>query len=132
MLVRRTVPFLHTIKATAGLGSFFLGLQQVSPITMQEQEYLASIQKMYGADLAPGYFQHASEDREEDKPVSQRSSRRENSRTVGRGCGRQHDQTCAVNAIYFKGMWEEKFMKRDTTDAPFRLNKTCADSAEPH
>nr|XP_021484299.1 leukocyte elastase inhibitor A-like [Meriones unguiculatus] len=28
-----------------------------------------------------------------------------------------------VNAIYFKGMWQEKFMKRDTTDAPFRLNK---------
>uniref|UniRef100_A0A8C2L688 Serpin domain-containing protein n=1 Tax=Cricetulus griseus TaxID=10029 RepID=A0A8C2L688_CRIGR len=28
-----------------------------------------------------------------------------------------------VNAIYFKGMWREKFRKKDTTDAPFRLNK---------
>lgn len=28
-----------------------------------------------------------------------------------------------VNAIYFKGLWKEKFMKQDTTDAPFRLNK---------
>uniref|UniRef100_A0A8C6QMK4 Serpin domain-containing protein n=1 Tax=Nannospalax galili TaxID=1026970 RepID=A0A8C6QMK4_NANGA len=28
-----------------------------------------------------------------------------------------------VNAIYFKGKWEEKFMKEDTTNAPFRLNK---------
>ena len=28
-----------------------------------------------------------------------------------------------VNAIYFKGMWEEKFMTEDTTDAPFRLSK---------
>ncbi|XP_050999186.1 leukocyte elastase inhibitor A-like [Acomys russatus] len=28
-----------------------------------------------------------------------------------------------VNAIYFKGMWQEKFMTQDTTDAPFRLNK---------
>lgn len=28
-----------------------------------------------------------------------------------------------VNAIYFKGNWEEKFMKEETTNAPFRLNK---------
>ncbi|KAF7465890.1 hypothetical protein GHT09_003476 [Marmota monax] len=28
-----------------------------------------------------------------------------------------------VNAIYFKGNWQEKFMKKSTTDAPFRLNK---------
>lgn len=28
-----------------------------------------------------------------------------------------------VNAIYFKGMWKDKFRKQDTTDAPFRLNK---------
>lgn len=28
-----------------------------------------------------------------------------------------------VNAIYFKGNWQEKFMKEATRDAPFRLNK---------
>nr|KAF6445087.1 hypothetical protein HJG59_016328 [Molossus molossus] len=28
-----------------------------------------------------------------------------------------------VNAIYFKGSWQEKFSEKATTDAPFRLNK---------
>uniref|UniRef100_A0A7N9CYS9 Serpin family B member 1 n=1 Tax=Macaca fascicularis TaxID=9541 RepID=A0A7N9CYS9_MACFA len=28
-----------------------------------------------------------------------------------------------VNAIYFKGNWQDKFMKEATTNAPFRLNK---------
>ncbi|CAK6441462.1 unnamed protein product [Pipistrellus nathusii] len=28
-----------------------------------------------------------------------------------------------VNAIYFKGNWQEKFNEMDTTDRPFRLNK---------
>lgn len=28
-----------------------------------------------------------------------------------------------VNAIYFKGNWEEKFKEADTKDMPFRLNK---------
>lgn len=28
-----------------------------------------------------------------------------------------------VNAIYFKGSWEDEFSKKDTADAPFRLNK---------
>ena len=28
-----------------------------------------------------------------------------------------------VNAIYFKGSWQEKFMTEATKDAPFRLNK---------
>uniref|UniRef100_A0A6I8NEG9 Serpin family B member 10 n=1 Tax=Ornithorhynchus anatinus TaxID=9258 RepID=A0A6I8NEG9_ORNAN len=29
-----------------------------------------------------------------------------------------------VNAIYVKGKWEQKFMIQDTTEKPFRLNKT--------
>ena len=28
-----------------------------------------------------------------------------------------------VNATYFKGMWQKKFMTLDITDAPFRLSK---------
>ncbi len=28
-----------------------------------------------------------------------------------------------VNAIYFKGNWEEKFLKSDTRDGEFKLNK---------
>ena len=32
-----------------------------------------------------------------------------------------------VNAIYFKGNWQEKFMVEATKDAPFRLNKVRGD-----
>lgn len=32
-----------------------------------------------------------------------------------------------VNAIYFKGKWQEKFMVEATKDAPFRLNKVRPD-----
>lgn len=31
-----------------------------------------------------------------------------------------------VNAIYFKGNWQEKFMMEATKDAAFRLNKVRA------
>ncbi|NXK52214.1 SPB10 protein, partial [Chauna torquata] len=29
-----------------------------------------------------------------------------------------------VNAIYFKGNWEKRFLEKDTSEAPFRLSKT--------
>ncbi|KAH0506776.1 Leukocyte elastase inhibitor A [Microtus ochrogaster] len=35
-----------------------------------------------------------------------------------------------VNAVYFKGMWKDKFRKQDTTDAPFRLNKKDTKTVE--
>lgn len=28
-----------------------------------------------------------------------------------------------VNAIYFKGKWQEQFKEEDTVEAPFRMNK---------
>ncbi|NXL95606.1 SPB10 protein, partial [Alectura lathami] len=29
-----------------------------------------------------------------------------------------------VNAVYFKGNWEKRFLEKDTSEAPFRLSKT--------
>ncbi|XP_051025748.1 leukocyte elastase inhibitor [Acomys russatus] len=87
-------------------------------------EFLASTQKMYGADLAPVDFQHASEDAR--KAINQWVK----GQTEGKipellavGVVDNMTKLVLVNAIYFKGMWQEKFMTRDTTDAPFRLNK---------
>lgn len=28
-----------------------------------------------------------------------------------------------VNALYFKGIWEQQFLVQDTTEKPFRINK---------
>lgn len=87
-------------------------------------EYLTSTQKMYGADLAPVDFQHASEDaRKEINQWVKGQTEGKISELLAVGVVDSMTKLVLVNAIYFKGMWQEKFMKQDTTDAPFRLNK---------
>ncbi|XP_034366135.1 leukocyte elastase inhibitor A [Arvicanthis niloticus] len=87
-------------------------------------DFLASTQKMYGADLAPVDFQHASEDaRKEINQWVKGQTEGKIPELLAVGVVDSMTKLVLVNAIYFKGMWEEKFMKRDTTDAPFRLNK---------
>ncbi|XP_028737941.1 leukocyte elastase inhibitor [Peromyscus leucopus] len=87
-------------------------------------EFLASTQKMYGADLAPVDFQHASEDAR--KAINQWVKGQTEGKIpelLAEGVVDSMTKLVLVNAIYFKGLWKEKFMKQDTTDAPFRLNK---------
>ncbi|XP_028637613.1 leukocyte elastase inhibitor A-like isoform X1 [Grammomys surdaster] len=87
-------------------------------------EFLASTQKMYGADLAPVDFQHASEDaRKEINQWVKGQTEGKIPELLAVGVVDSLTKLVLVNAIYFKGMWEQKFMTRDTTDAPFRLNK---------
>ncbi|XP_038952280.1 leukocyte elastase inhibitor A-like isoform X2 [Rattus norvegicus] len=87
-------------------------------------EFLASTQKMYGADLAPVDFQHASEDarKEINKWVKGQTEGKIPELLAG-GVVNSTTKLVLVNAIYFKGIWQEKFLTRHTTDAPFRLNK---------
>lgn len=87
-------------------------------------EFLASTQKMYGADLAPVDFQQASEDAR--KAINQWVKGQTEGKIpelLAEGVVNSMTKLVLVNAIYFKGLWKEKFMKQDTTDAPFRLNK---------
>uniref|UniRef100_A0A8C6H0W6 Serine (or cysteine) peptidase inhibitor, clade B, member 1a n=1 Tax=Mus spicilegus TaxID=10103 RepID=A0A8C6H0W6_MUSSI len=87
-------------------------------------EYLASTQKMYGADLAPVDFLHASEDaRKEINQWVKGQTEGKIPELLAEGVVDSMTKLVLVNAIYFKGMWEEKFMTQDTTDAPFRLSK---------
>ncbi|XP_052583789.1 leukocyte elastase inhibitor [Peromyscus californicus insignis] len=87
-------------------------------------EFLASTQKMYGADLASVDFQNASEDAR--KAINQWVKGQTEGKIpelLAEGVVDNMTKLVLVNAIYFKGLWKEKFMKQDTTDAPFRLNK---------
>lgn len=87
-------------------------------------EFLASTQKMYGADLAPVDFQHASDDARKaiNKWVKDQTEGKI-PELLAAGVVDSMTKLVLVNAIYFKGMWKDKFSKQDTTDAPFRLNK---------
>ncbi|KAL6030827.1 hypothetical protein STEG23_022527 [Scotinomys teguina] len=87
-------------------------------------EFLASTQKMYGADLAPVDFQQASEDaRKAINKWVKGQTEGKIPELLAEGVVDSMTKLVLVNAIYFKGLWEEKFMKEETTDAPFRLNK---------
>lgn len=94
-------------------------------------EFLTSTQKMYGADLAPVDFQHASEDaRKEINQWVKGQTEGKIPELLAVGVVDSMTKLVLVNAIYFKGMWEEKFMKQDTADAPFRLNKKSTKSVK--
>ncbi|XP_007933582.1 leukocyte elastase inhibitor [Orycteropus afer afer] len=87
-------------------------------------EFLASTQKMYGADLASVDFQHAFEEaRKEINKWVKSQTEGKIPELLASGVVDNTTKLVLVNAIYFKGDWKEKFMKEATTNAPFRLNK---------
>ncbi|XP_059544405.1 leukocyte elastase inhibitor-like [Myotis daubentonii] len=87
-------------------------------------EFLASTQKMYGAELASVDFQRASEDARKviNKWVKGQTEGKI-PELLAAGVVDNMTKLVLVNAIYFKGNWQEKFSKKNTTDTPFRLNK---------
>lgn len=87
-------------------------------------EFLASTQKMYGAELASVDFQHTSEDAR--KVINEWVKGQTEGKIpelLAAGVVDSMTKLVLVNAIYFKGNWQEKFVKEATTDTPFRLNK---------
>ncbi|XP_037703410.1 leukocyte elastase inhibitor-like [Choloepus didactylus] len=87
-------------------------------------EFLASSQKMYGADLASVDFQHSSENaRKEINQWVKGQTERKIPELLASGVVDSMTKLVLVNAIYFKGNWEEQFLKDATIDTPFRLNK---------
>ncbi|XP_006888772.1 PREDICTED: leukocyte elastase inhibitor-like [Elephantulus edwardii] len=87
-------------------------------------DFLATIQKFYGADLASVDFQHASED------VRKEINQWVKDQTEGKipdilpsGVVNSLTKLVLVNAIYFKGKWQKLFPKDETKEAQFHLNK---------
>ncbi|XP_047716554.1 leukocyte elastase inhibitor [Prionailurus viverrinus] len=87
-------------------------------------EFLASTQKMYGAELASVDFQQASE--EARKVINEWVKGQTEGKILellAPGVVGSMTKLVLVNAIYFKGNWEEEFIKEATDNKPFRLNK---------
>lgn len=87
-------------------------------------EFLASTQKMYGAELASVDFQQASEDsRNVINEWVKGQTEGKIPELLAAGMVDSMTKLVLVNAIYFKGSWEDEFRKEATADTPFRLNK---------
>ncbi|KAK2500976.1 hypothetical protein MC885_003711, partial [Smutsia gigantea] len=87
-------------------------------------EFLTSTQKMYGAELASVDFQQASEDAR--NTINEWVKGQTEGKIPELLPPKMVDGTTVlvlVNAIYFKGKWQEQFMEKATADAPFRLNQ---------
>ncbi|XP_049620977.1 leukocyte elastase inhibitor-like [Suncus etruscus] len=87
-------------------------------------EFLDSIQKMYGAELASVDFQNASEE------ARQTINEWVKGQTEGKipellteAVVDSMAKLLLVNAIYFKGKWKQTFPVQDSHEAPFRVNK---------
>ncbi|KAK1337660.1 hypothetical protein QTO34_002293, partial [Cnephaeus nilssonii] len=87
-------------------------------------EFLASTQKMYGAELASVDFQRVSEGAR--KVINEWVKGQTEGKIpelLAAGVVDNMTKLVLVNAIYFKGNWQEKFSKMATIDTPFKLNK---------
>ncbi|XP_062986371.1 leukocyte elastase inhibitor-like isoform X4 [Elgaria multicarinata webbii] len=88
------------------------------------QDFLTSTQKLYGAELSSVDFLNASD--EARKQINQWVEKQTEGKIpelLSEGSVNELTKLVLVNAIYFKGSWEEKFQEADTKDLPFRLNK---------
>ncbi|KAG8522052.1 LOW QUALITY PROTEIN: Leukocyte elastase inhibitor, partial [Galemys pyrenaicus] len=87
-------------------------------------EFLASTQKLYGAELANVNFQSASEEaRQVINEWVKGQTEGKIPELLAAGVVDSMTKLVLVNAIYFKGSWEDEFRKEDTKDSSFRLNK---------
>nr|XP_034365472.1 leukocyte elastase inhibitor A-like [Arvicanthis niloticus] len=116
--------FFSPFSNSSALAMVFLGATG-STAAQLSKKCLASTQKMYGADLGPVDFQHASEDarKEINQWIKSQTEGERLGKLLADGVVDSMTKLVLVNSSYFKKMWEEKFMKRDTIDAPFQLNK---------
>ncbi|KFO33736.1 leukocyte elastase inhibitor isoform X2 [Fukomys damarensis] len=87
-------------------------------------EFLASTKKMYGAEMVSVDFQDDTENtRKKINKWVKEQTEGKIPELLAPGVLDDTSKLVLVNAIYFKGMWQEKFLKSDTIDMPFRLNK---------
>ncbi|NXA98513.1 SPB6 protein, partial [Melanocharis versteri] len=86
--------------------------------------FIESSQKSYHAGLEEMDFQHAWEDsRKQINGWVEERTEGKIQNLLAEGVLNSLTRLVLVNAIYFKGNWEEKFNKERTTERPFQINK---------
>ncbi|KAM4704598.1 leukocyte elastase inhibitor-like [Rhinophrynus dorsalis] len=87
-------------------------------------EFLASIRKLYSADLGTVNFISAVEDaRKEINTWVSEQTKGKIPELLTEGSVDGTTKLVLINAIYFKGDWAKKFEVEQTREKPFRLNK---------
>ncbi|XP_066481448.1 serpin B10-like [Tiliqua scincoides] len=95
------------------------------------KEFLQSIKKYYNTEPETVNFQEDAEEVREDINSwveSQTEGKIQN--LLSKGSIDALTQLILVNALYFKGNWSKPFKKEDTTEQPFRLNKSISKPVE--
>ncbi|XP_039577751.1 leukocyte elastase inhibitor-like [Passer montanus] len=96
--------------------------------------FIESSQKSYHAGLEQMDFLHAWEDaRKQINAWVEERTEGKIQNLLAEGILDSLTRLVLVNAIYFKGNWEEKFNKQSTTERPFQINKVrCAKTLSLH
>nr|XP_028593694.1 serpin B10-like [Podarcis muralis] len=88
-------------------------------------EYLQLTKKYYHAELQPVDFLNAAEQvRDQINVWVEKQTDNKIKNLLPKDSVGAQTALVIVNAIYFKGKWEKRFEKANTTEKPFRLSKT--------
>ncbi|XP_033010344.1 serpin B10-like [Lacerta agilis] len=92
-----------------------------------DSEYLQLTQKYYHAELQPVDFLNAAEQvRDQINIWVEKQTDNKIKNLLPKDSVGAQTALVIVNAIYFKGKWEKRFEKANTTEKPFRLTKTLS------
>ncbi|XP_030066829.1 leukocyte elastase inhibitor [Microcaecilia unicolor] len=88
-------------------------------------EFLASLMKLYGAELsAVDFLTHSGDARQQINKWVEEQTKGKIPDLLAEGTVDSNTKLVLVNAIYFKGNWAQKFKEEDTVEMPFKITKT--------
>ncbi|XP_042317869.1 serpin B10-like [Sceloporus undulatus] len=91
------------------------------------KEFLQSVKEYYNAKPQAVNFQQAAEDvRKEINAWVEHQTEGKIKNLLNEGSVDSLTQLVLVNALYFRGNWSKTFKKENTTEQPFRLNKSTS------
>ncbi|XP_038627194.1 serpin B10 [Tachyglossus aculeatus] len=87
-------------------------------------EFLQNVKKYFSADPQSVNFGEAEKVRKEINSWVENQTEGKITDLLPDGSVDSLTKMVLINAIYFKGKWEQKFMIQDTTEKPFKINET--------